>query len=178
MKIIENLISEENCDVLSKQIKLKERTVGDSLVPLSFSAYALAHTEFLLLSLTDKISNIVNKQLLPTYSYARIYYTGATMPKHTDRNSCEISLSLSLTGDPWPLWFDLDIPTPVSLNKGSAVVYSGIETTHWREQYTGPGCTQVFLHWVDANGPYADWQYDRRPAIGSAESEKFYWGKS
>lgn len=178
MKIIENLLSAEDCDILSKQIKVKERPVGDRLVPLSFSAYALQHTEMLLASLTDKISNIVNKQLLPTYSYARIYYTGATMPKHTDRHACEVSLSLSLTGDPWPLWFMLDLPTPVSLSKGSAVVYYGIEVPHWREQYTGPGCTQVFLHWVDANGPYADWQYDRRPAIGSDESEKFYWGKS
>jgi hypothetical protein len=178
MKIIENLLTEENCDTLAGQIKLKERPTGDRLVPLSFSAYALEHTEMLLVSLTDKISNIVNRQLLPTYSYARIYYTGATMPKHTDRHACEISLSLSLSGDPWPLWFELDAPTPISLSKGSAVIYSGIETTHWREQYTGSGCTQVFLHWVDANGPYANWQYDRRPAIGSAESEKFYWGKS
>jgi alkylated DNA repair dioxygenase AlkB len=178
MKIIENLISKEECDILAKQIKLKERPRGDSLVPLSFSAYALPHTESLLLLLTDTISNAVDKQLRPTYSYARIYYTGATMPKHTDRPACEISLSLSLSGDPWPLWFDLNVPTPVSLNKGSAVVYRGIETAHWREQYTGSGCTQVFLHWVDACGPYADWQYDKRPAIGTGESEKFYWGKS
>jgi hypothetical protein len=178
MKIIENLLTKEECDILAKQIKLKERPVGDKLVPLSFSAYALEHTESLLVSLTDKISKVVDKQLLPTYSYARIYYTGASMPKHTDRPACEISLSLSLSGDPWPLWFSLDTPTPVSLDKGSAVVYSGIEITHWREQYTGPGCTQVFLHWVDAGGPYADWQYDRRPAVGTAESTKFYWGKS
>jgi hypothetical protein len=178
MKIIENLLSEEACDLLAAQIKLKERPVGDKLVPLSFSAYALEHTESLLLSLTDQISKAVNKQLLPTYSYARIYRTGATMPKHTDRPACEISLSLSLSGDPWPLWFLLDAPTPISLGKGSAVVYRGIDTTHWREQYTGAGCTQVFLHWVDANGPYADWQYDRRPAVGTSESAKFYWGKS
>jgi PKHD-type hydroxylase len=34
---------------------------------------------------------------------------------------------------------------------------------HWREKYTeGKWQAQVFLHYVDANGKYADWKYDKR----------------
>jgi hypothetical protein len=176
MKILSNLVSVEICDQLALNIKKYERPFGDKLVPKSFSAYALPATEDLLLSLTKTVSAIVGKELYPTYSYCRIYYTGATMPPHTDRNACEISMSLCVSGETWPLCFENH--DPVLLQQGDAILYPGIEVTHWREEYTGTGCTQVFLHWVDANGPFADWRYDRRPAIGAKEIDKTYWGKS
>jgi len=25
---------------------------------------------------------------------------------------------------------------------------------------------QVFMHYVDANGPYAEWKFDKRPLLG------------
>jgi hypothetical protein len=178
MKILSNILTVQECQELSKSIRSYEQPVGDSLVPKSFSAYALPETEQLLLKLTEQVSSIVGKELYPTYSYCRIYYNGATMRPHTDRSACEFSMSISLTGDPWPLWFMLDKPTPISLAQGQAVLYKGLEFEHWREEYTGDKCTQVFLHWVDANGPHADWQYDRRPMIGAKETEKSYWGKS
>jgi alkylated DNA repair dioxygenase AlkB len=178
MKILSNILTPQECLELSNSIRFYEQPVGDNLVPKSFSAYALPETEQLLLRLTEYVSSVVGKELYPTYSYCRIYYNGATMRPHKDRSACEFSMSLSLTGDPWPLWFMLDKPTPISLAQGEAVLYNGLEFEHWREEYTGDKCTQVFLHWVDANGPHADWQYDRRPMIGAKETEKSYWGKS
>ena len=178
MKILSHILDPRECQELANKIKSYEQPVGDNLVPNSFSAYALPETEQLLLDLTEKVSRIVGKELYPTYSYCRMYYTGASMRSHTDRAACEISMSLSLSGDPWPLWFMLDKPTPVSLKLGDAVLYHGLELEHWREEYTGTGCTQVFLHWVDVNGPHSDWKYDRRPSIGALETEKTYWGKS
>jgi hypothetical protein len=178
MKILLHTLDPVECDILAKKIQSYEKPVGDNLVPNSFSAYALPETEELLLKLTPKICDIVGKELYPTYSYSRMYYPGASMPPHTDRNACEISMSLCISGEPWPLWFQLDRPTSAFLNPGDAVVYQGIEVTHWRDVYAGAGCTCVFLHWVDASGPYADWRYDRRPSIGSKETDKLYWGKS
>jgi len=178
MEILKNLVSKDILIETALGIKSKEKPVGDRLVPNSFSAYALPETEKLLLDLTPIVSNHVKKELYPTYSYCRIYYPGATMPPHTDRNACEFSMSLFITGDTWPLWFQLSEPTAVILSPGDAVLYKGLETTHWREKYVGTGCTCVFLHWVDASGPYADWRYDRRPSIGSKETDKLYWGKS
>lgn len=176
IKILHNLIPAELCNELADHIRQYEKPIGDNLVPNSFSAYALPKTEELLESLTKTIENMLGKELYPTYSYCRIYYTGATMPPHTDRNACEISMSLCVGGETWPLWFKDH--GPVMLEPGSAVVYPGPLLEHWREEYKGVGCTQVFLHWVDANGPFADWRYDRRPAIGSKETDKNYWGKS
>ena len=178
MDILRNLVPSDQLAELAASIKLTEKPVGDNLVPKSYSAYALPKTEQLLLDLTPAISDHVGKKLYPTYSYARMYYPGASMPPHTDRNACEFSMSLFITGDTWPLWFQLSEPTAVTLSPGDAVLYKGLETTHWREVYEGLGCTCVFLHWVDASGPYADWKFDRRPAIGSKETDKTYWGKS
>ena len=179
MKILSQVLDPAECDILAKAIQRREQPVGDGLVPNSFSAYALPETENLLLELTQKISNVVGRELFPTYSYCRMYYPGASMRPHTDRAACEVSMSLSLSGDPWPLWFKINNNNiPLSLKKGDAVLYKGLEFEHWREEYTGTGCTQVFLHWVYADGEHADWKYDRRPAIGALETEKTYWGKS
>jgi hypothetical protein len=46
------------------------------------------------------------------------------------------------------------------------LVYNGTELNHWREEYQGSEQMQCFLHFVDANGPYADYKYDNRPMVG------------
>lgn len=183
MEIINNIITNEECLYLETSINNHYQTIkrqypnqnlGDGLVQNSFSAYALPETEDLLIYLTQKISDTVGKTLFPTYSYCRVYLNGAEMRPHTDRPACEISLSLCVGGDPWALNFESG---PITLNPGSGVLYPGLELVHWRERFLGTQCTQIFLHWVDANGPYADWKFDKRPKIGAKESEKTYWGK-
>jgi hypothetical protein len=37
--------------------------------------------------------------LIPTYSYARVYEKGSILKRHKDRPSCEISTTLNLGGD-------------------------------------------------------------------------------
>ena len=44
--------------------------------------------------------------LVPTYSYTRIYNKGNILKKHKDRPSCEISTTLHLGGDLWPIFID------------------------------------------------------------------------
>ena len=187
MFILDNVLTTAECSTLAAAIaqhyqkhqdEFPEKHTGDTLVSQSFSAYALPETEELLLKLTPQVSKITRAELYPTYSYCRMYFPRASMKKHVDRAACEVSMSLFLGGDSWPLWFLLDQPTPVTLDVGSAVLYPGLDTVHWREEYTGTGCTQVFLHWVNANGPHSSWKYDKRPSIGAAEIDKNYWGKS
>ncbi len=184
MQIIENIISAEECVYLSHSIDIHYKNIqkqypnqsfGDGLVKDSFSAYALPETEDLLLILTPIVSKLIGREIFPTYSYCRIYFKGAELRPHVDRAACEISMSLCISGDPWALHFDSG---PITLTPGNAVLYQGLEYTHWREPFNGDSCTQVFLHWVSAKGPNADWKYDRRPNIGAKESEKTYWGKS
>jgi hypothetical protein len=55
----------------------------------------------------------------------------------------------------------------VDMQIGDAVLYKGMEVEHWREKYTeGQWQAQVFLHYVDANGLYADQKYDGRKSLG------------
>jgi hypothetical protein len=108
-------------------------------------------------------------KLFPTYSYFRVYSRGDVLEKHTDRPSCEISLSLCLGYEAeraWPLL--VEGPAGVSsveLAPGDGLLYRGIECPHWREPMDGEQTAQVFLHYVDQNGPYAEWKYDKRPAL-------------
>lgn len=123
----------------------------------------------LLVELLPKVEEVSRVKLFPTYSYFRVYTRGDVLDKHTDRQSCEISLSLCLGyqgSRPWPLW--LEGPTgssAIELAPGDGVIYRGIECPHWREPLEGEQTAQVFLHYVDQNGPYAEWKYDKRPAL-------------
>ena len=69
------------------------------------------------------------------YSYARIYKNGDVLARHKDRYSCEISTTLNLGGDSWPIYLD---PTgkqgqagiKVDLEPGDMLIYSGCELEH------------------------------------------------
>ena len=53
----------------------------------------------------DYTTPIVEKEiglnLIPTYCYVRKYFQGSTLPLHTDRDACEISLSYCISGPEW-----------------------------------------------------------------------------
>lgn len=127
----------------------------------------------LLLEIIPKLEGAIGVSLYPTYSYFRLYKRGDVLHRHTDRPACEISLSLCLGCEPdapWPIWVQApDRPAVgIDLRPGDAVLYRGIECAHWREAYQGDRLAQVFLHYVDKNGPHADWKYDKGPVITRA----------
>lgn len=108
--------------------------------------------------LTDKVSEIVGKDLEPTYSYSRIYFEGSRLPPHIDRPACEYSVTLNISneGETWDIYMDGD---PVTLEEGDAVIYKGCDVKHWRDEC--PSTTyQVFFHYVDANGEFANEAYE------------------
>lgn len=121
--------------------------------------------ESLLLSKVDLMERATNLKLFPTYSFWRMYSYGAHLEKHTDRNSCEISVTINIAGDKtkWPIYIGT---SEVNLEPGDGVIYEGCEYEHWRDEYLGDGQAQVFLHYVDQNGPNKDWKYDKRIGIG------------
>jgi hypothetical protein len=145
---------------------------GDDQVPTSYSIYGAVPFETLLADLAPQFSAAIGLTLLPTYSYARIYDRGATLARHRDRPACENSVSLTLGygGDaPWGIWLQdkRGREVEIALEPGDALVYRGCECDHWRAKFTsGSWQAQVFLHYVDANGPYAEELFDRRPYLG------------
>ena len=143
--------------------------MGDEQCPQSYSHYADLAMETILELLTEKMNKETSLKLSPTYSYARIYNKGAILQKHTDRYSCEVSTTLNLGGDVWPIWLTdtkgKDIE--VKLNPSDMLIYSGCELSHWRNEFEGNQCTQAFLHYNDiTNSEWKDNKYDDRPHLG------------
>ena len=116
------------------------------------------------------IEKATGLRLLPTYTYARIYYEGAELKKHLDRPSCQISATMTLAtdGTDWPIFMRnlKGKENKLKLEVGDMCIYRGMDLEHWREPYTGKRQTQVFMHYVDADGPYAEWQFDKRAMLG------------
>uniref|UniRef100_A0A6C0ARA2 Prolyl 4-hydroxylase alpha subunit Fe(2+) 2OG dioxygenase domain-containing protein n=1 Tax=viral metagenome TaxID=1070528 RepID=A0A6C0ARA2_9ZZZZ len=141
---------------------------NDDSVQKSFSDYAPPISEPLLLLLQKKVEEIVGKKLEPTYSYLRVYYNGAILKKHTDRESCEYSVTLCVKNNilPWDIWFDTKNGNKnISLNECDFIIYKGMELPHWREKYEDKEQIQIFLHYVEANGPYKQFKLDNRLAL-------------
>lgn len=141
----------------------------DGTAPGALSSAGDVFMDGLLMDLLPVAEEVSRLKLFPTYSYFRVYHRGDVLDKHTDRPSCEISLSLCLGYEaerPWPLM--VEGPQGVSsieLAPGDGLLYRGIECPHWRESMDGERAVQVFLHYVDQNGPYAEWKYDKRAGL-------------
>ena len=160
-------------------------TWTDQQVPNTYSHYADYVMETLLVKMLPVMAKETGLNLVPTYSYARIYKKGDILRRHKDRPSCEISTTLNLGGDPWPIFIDgtgadsvideyksiikPNAPegTKVLLDVGDMLVYSGCELEHWREPLEGDVCAQVFLHYNHVDGPFAEKnRFDKRPMLG------------
>ena len=136
----------------------------DQQIPNTYSCYGDFVMDTLLVKVLPKMQEETGLQLIPTYSYARAYKKGDELKKHKDRPSCEISTTINLGGDPWPIFIE---GTKVLLEVGDMLVYSGCDLEHWREPFDGNICGQVFLHYNHVNGPFAEKnKFDGRPMLG------------
>lgn len=153
--------------------------------------YHYAPMATFLWGMTPAISALVGRDLLPTYAYFRIYGQGDICRVHSDRPSCEHSLSLMLaTSDdlPWPLDVGAEhIETPramadddfgtqpyssIAMNAGDAVLYQGVHRIHGRVTPNPNRWTaHLFLHWIDPDGPYADKAFDGQAIPDSVDIE-------
>jgi len=125
---------------------------SDLQVPNTYSHYADIAMETLLLKLQPIIEKETGLKLNPNYSYARIYKKGDVLHRHKDRFSCEISTTLHLGGDCWPIFLEPSGKEglkgiKVNLKSGDMLIYKGNELEHWREEFNGENCAQVFLHY-------------------------------
>ena len=160
-------------------------TRTDKQVPGCYTKYADWVMETLLQYMRPIMKAKTGMDLIPTYSYTRLYEKGNILHRHKDRSSCEVSTTLHLGGDPWPIFLDpsggdyvidefkqtIKPGAPkgvrVDLKVGDMLIYSGCELEHWREPFEGTICSQVFLHYNHANGPFAKTNlFDKRPILG------------
>ena len=203
-QVIRGAISKEVADIAYKYLQIsaeadhwmlqngstheKNPLVGnfnDPHVPNSYAKYGDRLMETLLVKTIAVMQKKTGLKLVPTYSYTRLYRTGNILRRHKDRPSCEISTTLNLGGDNWPIYLDptgsnnvideyKNIHKPgapkgvkVDLKPGDMLIYSGCELEHWREPFEGKLCGQVFLHYNHADGRFAKSNlYDKRPMLG------------
>jgi len=134
-------------------------------------------SETLLGILIDPLQKITQKKLCPTYSYTRLYTHGEILEPHTDRPSCQYSVTINFGGDPWSIFMGepnkggfengWSILGEITMKPGDGIVYMGEDLVHWRHKFKGDHCAQAFLHYIDVDGPhYPEYSYDGRKNIG------------
>ena len=166
-------------------------TWNDPQIPNTYSHYSDPVMETLLMKVLPVMAQETGLDLIPTYSYARLYKHGDELKKHKDRPSCEISTTLNLGGEPWPIFIDptgsdnvvdeyknIHKPnapkgTRVDLEIGDMLIYEGCKLEHWREPFEGDNCGQVFLHYNNANGQFKNMNiFDGREKLGIPSWQK------
>lgn len=161
-RIVKNLLTSEECKELYTVLKNHASNGGDVQVPGSIAHYSPPCANILLGLFRDKFSEESGKRLLPCYSYCRIYKKGNELKKHVDRPACEYSATLNLyQSDEWPIFMNGEALT---LATGDACLYEGCKVEHWREPFSGTEYVQIFLHYVDADGPHTAQAYDAENA--------------
>ena len=144
---------------------------NDAQVLDTYSHYSDIAMETLLQEIKPVMEKHTGLELQPSYSYARIYKKGDELKRHKDRFSCEISTTMNLGGDEWPIYLEPSGKegmkgVRVDLKPGDMLVYYGCELEHWREKFTGNDCGQVFLHYNKSSKTSKENLYDKRPHLG------------
>ena len=185
--IIKKVLNKDICEVAFNYLILKRKVAdyffktkfispyesihghwNEKQVPNTYAIYGDILMEVLLNKTKSDIEKITNLKLIETYAYARLYKKDDILKKHTDRFSCEISATLNLGGDNWPIYLNnkkKDIK--VNLDKGDMLIYKGEVLEHWREPFKGKNCGQVFFHYNDLSSEKSKLnKYDTRPFLG------------
>jgi hypothetical protein len=164
--LVKSLIEPNLARVMYKALLLmhwRGKCFRDNHIPTAASISNEAVTDALLLDLRPRIEGIFARQLVPAYSYARLYFHGDAMIRHRDRGSCEVSASIHLgkDGGDSSLWFAPN--SKIEMDAGDSAIYLGCEAEHWRERFTGNTMGQIFLHYVEVGGRFAQNYFDGHP---------------
>jgi predicted 2-oxoglutarate/Fe(II)-dependent dioxygenase YbiX len=196
---LKDFLSKESCEELVTELKeavLKGNLLEDPQCPKSSAIYGTPVFDSLLEQLLPNFERVFGKKLYPTYAFSRMYAPGEELHVHRDRPACQFSATITLgfDGDTWPIYMGdyteagkgreavtqnkevkfLTNETEIKMEVGDAVAYYGMQKPHWRNPYTeGKWQAQVFLHYVDADGPYADQKYDGRKKLSHHKEPEY-----
>jgi len=141
-------------------------------VPGAYGNYGDIAGDTILLRMQDIVEKKTNLKLYPNYSYHRNYKKGDELTRHVDRFSCEVTTTIFLGGDKWPIYVDItggrnNKGKKFDLKPGDMVIYRGDILEHWREPLQGNLCVQLFLHYTDVKKKGSEKNiYDGRPCVG------------
>jgi len=138
--------------------------------------------DFFLWGLTPAISQIVGRDVLPSYLYFRIYRQGDICRVHSDRPASQHGVSMTLDYSDGRIW-DLQVGrertetlypladdfgagdyASIGMEVGDAVLYQASKYPHGRMQPNPNGWSaHLFLFFVDRDGPFRDHAFDGQP---------------
>jgi hypothetical protein len=198
--VIEQLVAPEICAALCRQLEMDIRSSGKT-----FQSFAMAqpltrqatveitgHVSPPLLAflwgLTPIVSELTDADLLPSFDYFRIYPKGDICRVHSDRPSCEHSISLTLSysdNKPWNLqigtWpvedpksldedFGEEPYASITMQPGDAVLYRGVKRRHGRIEPNPNGWSaHLFLQWVERGGAQMAHAFDAELLMAERE---------
>lgn len=174
--VIKNFLSKDFCKFIQVYFKIRQDTLDytiDSQCPKSKSFYADPVIETILLTSCKKLSEITEIDLIPQYSYARVYGQGDELKIHRDRPECEFSATLCL-GTPsqqpksaiyMSKYNDESTGAELVLEEGDLCFYRGTEMYHWRKPIDQTWLLQAFIHYTNKNGPYGNVIFDGRRTL-------------
>jgi hypothetical protein len=170
-KKIENFLNKEELSLFKDYFKIRHRTNIDGFDyvqsdNLDSKFYADPLTESVLINKKSLVEKECGLKLHPTYSFLRVYTMFGDLKKHSDRPSCEISVTVCVdsVGKSWPIYMDNN---PIILNPGDAAIYLGCEIEHWRDELKEDYQSQFFLHYVNQEGRHKNLKWDTRPFLGA-----------
>ena len=166
---VPGFITPERAFLLAEEFKVYADEHGwkdDHQAPKCPSVHNFLPFVRLLVEKVSQVSEIAGEEVLPTYTYARVYnQNGTELKRHRDRHACEVSLTLNLAkSEPWPICIQKPNGEEICLdqNPGDAMLYLGCVADHWRGPYTGDHHVQVFMHYVRSYGDNAWAFFDRQ----------------
>ena len=172
-QVIKGFLDKQFCEFASEYVYTKIRgngcSHGDKQAHKSFCLYGDAFFDTILALSTKHLGDVVGKELVPQYTYTRLYQHGEELKRHQDRTECEISATLAIAYPEKvePIYFEIKgEPVKIDLEVGDLCIYRGCDLWHWRPPFESDWYLQTFMHLIDANGPYKDQIYDYRDYLG------------
>jgi len=160
-KVIRNAIPADEIKILNEyaiQITKHKKNVSFSKDPDFLNTPSFYLDPMMTLYQKKHVWKLIEKEMgikiLPTYNYWRAYKPGDILKKHKDRDACEVSATINIGGNKeWPIFIKdtSGKEHKIILYPGDMLVYNGCECEHWREQFDGKYCNQVFYHFVDVS---------------------------
>ena len=122
--------------------------------------------EGVLISELDRISDLVDEDLVPTFSFQKTYLKGSEQPPSMGNGTCQISCTINLGQthqSPFYI-YDIELNSDVEIiqNPGDMLIYLGHNLQTYRKVFDGDYYSQLTLNYVfdnEANDPYK-WDLD------------------
>jgi hypothetical protein len=140
-----------------RQIAEASGSLGDSQCAGRFGMHNESLSQFVHRQLLPLMQALTNELIIPSYSYFAAYRPRAVLGRHTDREQCELTMSLLVRYEPerkgvaaWPLYIETAAgPIAIHQRIGDAFVFQGRVLPHWRPELPeGHVSDSLLLHFV------------------------------